>query len=153
MKDRRILLVILAVLCLGFAPRPIFAQVQDTLSAEYRIGPQDLLEISVFGLEALNKTVRVSEDGKIALPLIGEVLVDDMTKSEVEKKLSALLKEKVPSGSPGFGVYPRIPEQEGLSDRRGQDPRALMTSSAARRSSRSSPRREASPAKPETRSS
>ncbi len=87
-------LIIFAVLFMGFSSYAVFAQVQESLSAEYRIGPQDLLEISVFGLDALNKTVRVSEDGKIALPLIGEVLVDDMTKSEVEKKLSALLKEK-----------------------------------------------------------
>jgi polysaccharide export outer membrane protein len=88
------LLLIFSVLFLGVSSHDLFAQVQERLSAEYRIGAQDLLEISVFGLEALNKTVRVSEDGKIALPLIGEVLVDDMTKSEVEKKLSALLKEK-----------------------------------------------------------
>jgi polysaccharide export outer membrane protein len=63
-------------------------------TADYRIGPKDLLDISVFGLDELTKTVRVSEDGKISLPLIGEVEVEGITKTELEKKLSQLLEEK-----------------------------------------------------------
>ena len=98
-----LLLIVPALPALAGSPEPLgqaqtqappLAKPQEPLSTEYRIGAQDLLEISVFGLDALNKTVRVSEDGKIALPLIGEVLVDGMTKSEVERTLSALLKEK-----------------------------------------------------------
>lgn len=61
---------------------------------DYRIGAKDLLNINVFGLEELNKRVRVSEDGKISLPLLGEVEVKGLTKSELEKKLSRLLEEK-----------------------------------------------------------
>jgi len=67
---------------------------QQHYSGDYKIGPKDLLEISVFGLDELNKTVRVSEDGKITLPLLGEVEVEGLTKGEVEKKLSQLLEEK-----------------------------------------------------------
>jgi polysaccharide export outer membrane protein len=63
-------------------------------TADYRIGPKDLLDISVFGLDELTKTVRVSEDGKISLPLIGEVEVEGITKVDLEKKLSQLLEEK-----------------------------------------------------------
>lgn len=48
----------------------------------------------MFGLEEMNKTVRVSEDGKITLPLLGEVEVEGLTKTELEKKLSQLLEEK-----------------------------------------------------------
>jgi polysaccharide export outer membrane protein len=68
--------------------------VQEKSSLEYKIGPKDLLEIAVFGLDEMNKTVRVSEDGNIALPLIGEIEVEGLTKSELEKKVAQLLEEK-----------------------------------------------------------
>jgi polysaccharide export outer membrane protein len=67
---------------------------QERPTEDYRIGAKDLLEISVFGLNELNKTVRVSEGGKITLPLLGEVEVEGLTKTELEKKLSQLLEEK-----------------------------------------------------------
>ncbi len=67
---------------------------QQEYTVEYKIGPKDLLEISVFGQDELNKTVRVSEDGKITFPLLGEVEVEGLTKVELEKKLSRLLEEK-----------------------------------------------------------
>jgi polysaccharide export outer membrane protein len=61
---------------------------------EYRIGPKDLLEIAVIGFEELNKRVRVSEDGKITLPYLGDVAVEGMTRSDLEKKLGQLLVDK-----------------------------------------------------------
>jgi len=68
---------------------------QDT-AAEYKIGPKDLLEISVLGVPEIAKlVVRVSELGRITLPLLGEVGVGDLTKFEVEKKLAVLAGEKV----------------------------------------------------------
>lgn len=67
---------------------------QEKYAADYRVGPKDLLEISVFGLDELSKTVRISEEGKIALPLLGEIEVEGLTKTELEKKLSQLLEEK-----------------------------------------------------------
>ena len=67
---------------------------QEKYTADYRVGPKDLLEISVFGLDELNKTVRISEDGKITLPLLGEIEVEGLTKTELEVKLSQLLEEK-----------------------------------------------------------
>lgn len=63
-------------------------------TTEYKIGPKDLLEISVFGVDDLSKTVRVSEDGKITFPPLGEVEVEGLTKSEIEKKLSTLLEQQ-----------------------------------------------------------
>ena len=35
---------------------------------DYQIGPNDLLEIKVFELQELDRTVRVSTDGTISLP-------------------------------------------------------------------------------------
>jgi len=70
------------------------ASSQESFTKDYRIGPKDLLEISVFGLDQLNRKVRVSEDGKISLPLLGELAVEGLTKTELEKKVSKLLEEK-----------------------------------------------------------
>ena len=36
---------------------------------QYRIGPEDLLEIGVFEADQLNRTVRVEADGNVTLPL------------------------------------------------------------------------------------
>ncbi len=88
---RHFMLCLLAILlCLPAAE----ARAQESFTKDYRIGPQDVLEISVFGVNDLNRKVRVSEDGKISLPLLGEIIVEGMTKSELEKKLTQLLEEK-----------------------------------------------------------
>lgn len=92
--------LVLAVLALGLAPaarasRPAISAEQD-VSAEYKIGPKDLLEISVLGVAEINKlVVRVSEEGRITLPLLGEVAVGNLTKFEVEKKLAQLAGETI----------------------------------------------------------
>ena len=61
---------------------------------DYRIGPEDLLEIAVFEDEKLNKVVRVSSQGNISLPLLGVILVKGLTASQLEKELRDLLAEK-----------------------------------------------------------
>jgi len=72
----------------------VFLFSQEKATFEYKIGAKDLLEISVFGLDELNRTVRVSENGTITLPLLGEVKVQELTKTDLERKLSQLLEEK-----------------------------------------------------------
>ena len=61
---------------------------------DYKIGPEDLLEISVFEDEKLNKAVRVSSQGNISLPLLGILRVKDLTANELEKEIRDLLAEK-----------------------------------------------------------
>src|SRR4030042_3082010 len=70
------------------------AQVDESFIKEYRIGAKDVREITVVELPDLNQTVRVSEDGSITLPLIGRVMIDGLTKEEVEKRLAELLLEQ-----------------------------------------------------------
>jgi polysaccharide export outer membrane protein len=79
----------------GPASSPVASTGQD-VSAEYKIGPKDLLEITVLGVQEISKiVVRVSEEGRITLPLLGEVEVGNLTKFEVEKKLAQLAGEKI----------------------------------------------------------
>ena len=57
-------------------------------ASDYRIGAQDLLAISVFGVEELNKEVRVNSNGQISLPLIGGVMAGGRTIPELEADLA-----------------------------------------------------------------
>jgi polysaccharide export outer membrane protein len=61
---------------------------------DYKIGPEDLIEISVFEEEKLNKTVRVSSQGNISLPLLGILRVKGVTANELEREIRDLLAEK-----------------------------------------------------------
>jgi polysaccharide export outer membrane protein len=93
--SRTVPLILLVLAALGSAGAAAAQAPQDT-SAEYKIGPKDLLEISVMGVPEISKVlVRVSEDGRITLPLLGEVAVGDLTKFELEKKLAGLAGEKI----------------------------------------------------------
>ncbi len=76
---------------------PAFISGQEVVSLQvndYRIGPKDLLEITVYELPELNQTVRVSEDGSITLTLLGKVEVAGQTAQELEKKLAGLLDQQ-----------------------------------------------------------
>ncbi|MDI6698447.1 MAG: polysaccharide biosynthesis/export family protein [Candidatus Saccharicenans sp.] len=87
------------LLGIGFSQnKPGENSAQETLPAgreyfirEYIIGPRDLLEIKVFELPEFDHTVRVSEDGSITLPLLGNVQVGGLTKEKVEQKIADLL--------------------------------------------------------------
>ena len=72
--------------------REQFAQ-QVHAPEDYRIGPQDLLEVSVFEAPELNRTVRVSEGGEVSLPLLGGIQVAALTARELECALAQHLRE------------------------------------------------------------
>jgi polysaccharide export outer membrane protein len=75
------------------APDTTTANGAYTGVSEYRIGAQDLLEISVFQVPDLNRTVRVNTAGQISLPLIGDLQAGGRTVQEVEKDIAAKLEE------------------------------------------------------------
>ena len=70
------------------------ASVANNQTIEYRIGPQDLLEIEVFRVDELKRVVRVNSDGSISLPLIGTLNVLDKTPTEVENLIRQSLEKK-----------------------------------------------------------
>jgi polysaccharide export outer membrane protein len=63
-------------------------------SEAYRIGPNDLLEINVFRVDELSRSVRVDDRGNISLPLVGSMHVTGMTQQGFEKKLASILSKK-----------------------------------------------------------
>ena len=60
-------------------------------SNAYKIGPEDVIELTVFKVPDLSKSVQVSEAGTANLPLVGEIQVAGRTTREVEKELTATL--------------------------------------------------------------
>src|SRR4030043_1234249 len=59
---------------------------RKTSQRDYKIGPEDLLEIAVFEEEKLNKTLRVSSRGNISFPLLGILRVKGLTANELERE-------------------------------------------------------------------
>jgi polysaccharide biosynthesis/export protein len=73
--------------------REQFAETRERQTGDYRIGPQDLLDINIFEAPELNRTVRVSENGEVSLPLLGGIHVVRLTARELENTLAAKLRE------------------------------------------------------------
>jgi polysaccharide biosynthesis/export protein len=60
---------------------------------EYQIGPFDLLEISVFQVAEMSRTVRVNSRGLISLPLVGAIEAGGRTAQELETSIAQKLGE------------------------------------------------------------
>lgn len=90
------------------AANPVGAQAPTAAAAErdagrgatpetYRIGPEDLLQISVWKNDALSKSVPVRPDGKISLPLLNDVQAAGLTALELRDVLTRKLAEYMPA--------------------------------------------------------
>ena len=64
---------------------------------EYRIGPEDVLQISVWKNDAMSRAVPVRPDGKISLPLLNDVQAAGLTTLELREVLTKKLAEYMPS--------------------------------------------------------
>jgi polysaccharide export outer membrane protein len=58
------------------------------IPADYRIGIDDVLDIAVWNVAELQKTVPVRPDGKISLPLVNDVIAAGLTPMELRKQLT-----------------------------------------------------------------
>jgi len=63
--------------------------------AEFRLGPDDVIEVSVYQDKELNRTVPVRPDGKISLPLVGEMTASGKTAIELQNEIAQRLKQFV----------------------------------------------------------
>lgn len=80
-------------------PRPTIsqdAQVPLSFAKDYRIGPNDLLEVDVPNLDKDNskRTVRVNAAGAISMPLIGSIAVGGLSAQQAEEALAQKYGEK-----------------------------------------------------------
>jgi polysaccharide export outer membrane protein len=93
MMKRKIWIVPFVIIC--------FFQIGSSLAAdfEFRVGPDDVLEISVWRDESLSRDVIVPPDGIISFPLIGDINVNNMTISELRAQVTKKLIEFIPDAT------------------------------------------------------
>jgi polysaccharide biosynthesis/export protein len=66
---------------------------QEAVSPQdYRIGPDDMLSITILDAPDISRSVRVSAGGEISLPLLGVIKAADLTPRELELVLAELLR-------------------------------------------------------------
>jgi polysaccharide export outer membrane protein len=83
---------VLLLLCLASSRVDVSAQdVQKT--ADYVVGPQDVLTITVFDEPQLSGRFRVDNDGYFAFPFLGRVKGDGLTQRTIEADLRRRLGE------------------------------------------------------------
>jgi polysaccharide export outer membrane protein len=61
----------------------------------YRLGPEDVIEFKVYKEPDLTTTAVVRPDGMISLPLAGEIKAEGKTTPELEKDITAKLRESL----------------------------------------------------------
>jgi polysaccharide biosynthesis/export protein len=76
----------------------------ESQASESRIGPDDLLNITIFEAPEMNSTVRVSASGEISLPLLGAVHAAGLTPRELESVLQGVLRRTYMK-DPHVGVF------------------------------------------------
>jgi polysaccharide biosynthesis/export protein len=97
-----LILVLLATQVWGCAvTRPIAAKAYTesdipSTPADYEVGPEDVLDITVWKEEGLKKEVLVRPDGGISFPLIGEVQAVGKTTGELQKEITQRLSKFIP---------------------------------------------------------
>lgn len=67
-----------------------------TPPSDYSIGPEDMLEVSVWREEDLQRQVLVRPDGKISFPLAGDIPAAGRTTEQVQQDISERLKRYIP---------------------------------------------------------
>nr|WP_203544818.1 polysaccharide biosynthesis/export family protein [Desulfovibrio sp. JC010] len=67
-----------------------------TVNDEYRLGSEDIIEISVWGDEELAREVVVRPDGGVSFPLAGDVKAGGLTVNELRDKLKERISEFIP---------------------------------------------------------
>ncbi len=93
MNQRITLLLAPFVALAGCAHGPTV--VRDAEVAAYRLGPDDLVDVMVWKEPALSATVPVRPDGKITLPMAGDVPAAGHTTDELREAIAARLKPYV----------------------------------------------------------
>ena len=62
-------------------------------SAEYELGPGDVVKITVFQNQDLTTEARVTENGTISFPLLGQIRVGGLTTQRVERLMAQRLRD------------------------------------------------------------
>ncbi len=73
----------------------LFSSFSFVLAADYLIGRGDVLEVSVWGVPEMSRSVTVRPDGKITLPAVGDVLADKTTPANLSEIIATQMKQYI----------------------------------------------------------
>lgn len=79
------------------------------------IGPGDEVEVTVYGAPDLSQHTRVSADGNISMPLIGNVRIAGLSSSEAEGAIETKLRQDKVVNDPQVSVYVKEYTSSGIS--------------------------------------
>lgn len=82
---------LVVLVCAMLALLPGLVHGQETLEKIYTVGEQDVISIAVWGQEALSVTVPVRPDGRISMPLVGEIVAAGRSPEQIRKTIEELL--------------------------------------------------------------
>ena len=68
----------------------------NVTGAEYLLGPEDELEISVWKETDLQREVLIRPDGKISFPLVGDIQAEGRTPEQLRYEIATWLKKYIP---------------------------------------------------------
>ena len=77
----------------GTPSKEILDEAATPVPKEFLLGPEDVLEVTVWRNQDLSRTVVIRPDGKVSLPLIGDVQASGLSTSQVADKIAARLTE------------------------------------------------------------
>lgn len=69
----------------------VAAEAPAQAAADYRLGPGDVVKVTVYNNPDLTTEAEISRSGRISFPLIGEAAIGGLTRSEAEKAIAASL--------------------------------------------------------------
>jgi len=82
---------------------------------DYRLGPEDLIEVAVFEAPELGAVARISPTGRLTLPLLGPVHASGLTPREFELVVEELLRQRGYMHDPHASVSVREMRSHGVS--------------------------------------
>ena len=93
-RVKKVMYMVFALVLIGLNVSKVMAQ-------DYLVGPGDVLSITVYDNDDLKTKVRVSSNGTIVMPLLGQVTVNKLSISAITDKLTHLL-------ASGYIVNPQV---------------------------------------------
>jgi polysaccharide export outer membrane protein len=94
-----ITLCLLVHVAVSAAPQPADTDASSTqqVSQSYKIGPGDVLRISVWKEEGMDQEILVKPDGGITFPLAGDIAASGYTTQDLTNSLVSKLKKYIPN--------------------------------------------------------
>jgi polysaccharide biosynthesis/export protein len=100
---RRVLLALIAIGLAGTGLPPVaadaFTSLNGDCTAAYVIGPDDVLDVTVWGNTEISRTVPVRPDGRISLPLLNDLQAAGLSPMALRDAVTKALQPYMPDAS------------------------------------------------------